>query len=312
MDKLIGLAPMEGVLDPLLRDIISAAIPIDYCTTEFVRVTDKVTPPHIFYKYAPELLTKSKTSSGTPLLVQLLGGKPEWMALNAEEAFKLGAYGIDLNFGCPAKTVNRHDGGAALLQKPERLYNVISVVKERVGKDKHVSAKIRLGFEDKSLVKEIATACSDAGATWITVHARTKKEGYKPPAHWHYIKEIKELSAVPVLANGDIWTLEDYKKCSETSGCSDVMIGRGLLRNPLLAQEIKANREWDVVEKQNHLINLMKTYLLRASELYGEEIACGRIKQWLKMASYPKQDFFEEKFHAVKRFKSAKLILKKL
>ena len=115
---LIGLAPMEGVLDPLMRKVITEVSHVDYCTTEFIRITDKLLPDHVFFRYAPELNNKSLTDSKTPVLVQLLGGKPDWMAKNALRAKELGAFGIDINFGCPAKTVNRHDGGASLLKDP--------------------------------------------------------------------------------------------------------------------------------------------------------------------------------------------------
>jgi tRNA-dihydrouridine synthase C len=310
----IGLAPMEGVLDPLMRRIITAKAQVDFCSTEFVRVTDKVLPEHMFFRYAPELSNKSRTESGTPVLVQILGGKPEWMAKNAKRALDAGAYGIDVNFGCPAKTVNRHDGGASLLKDPTRLYDCISTIKNEVGKDAHVSAKVRLGFSDKSLIKEIAIACSEAQASWITIHARTKMESYRPPAHWHCIREMKEVSTIPVFANGDIWNLEAYKKCQIESGCDDVMIGRGLLRNPFLAQEIKENAELDQNFKNQELLKMMSEYLEIGVSVYGEHAALGRIKQWLKMAFYPENVFFENLFLKVKNKKcqiEARLLFEK-
>ena len=258
---LIGLAPMEGVLDPLMRRIITAQSQVDFCSTEFIRITDKVLPEHTFFRYAPELSNDSKTDAGTPVLVQILGGKPDWMAKNALRALELGAYGIDINFGCPAKTVNRHDGGASLLKKPDRLYTTIKTIKDFVGADKHVSAKVRLGFSDKSLIKEIAIACSEAKATHITIHARTKVESYKPPAHWHCIKEMKSVSSIPVFANGDIWDLDAYKKCKKESACDNVMIGRGLMRNPFLAQEIKEKKELPEGFKNQELLKMMCSYL---------------------------------------------------
>ena len=296
----VGLAPMEGVLDPLMRKIITAKAQVDFCSTEFVRVTDKLLPEHMFYRFAPELSNNSKTDSGTPVLVQILGGKPDWMALNAKRALKAGAHGIDVNFGCPAKTVNRHDGGASLLKDPTRLYDCLSKIKNEVGDGKHVSAKVRLGFVDKSLIKEIAIACSEAKASWITIHARTKLESYKPPAHWHCIKEMKEVSTIPVFANGDIWDLEAYKRCQVESGCDDVMIGRGLMRNPFLAQEIKEDRELNQNFKNLELLKMMSEYLENGVGVYGEHAALGRIKQWLKMASHPTNIFFEDLFLKVK------------
>lgn len=302
---LIGLAPMEGVLDPLMRKLITQVAKVDYCTTEFIRVTDRLLPDHQFYKYAPELNESSKTDSGTPVLTQLLGGKPDWIAQNALKAKSLGAFGIDLNFGCPARTVNRHDGGASLLKNPERLFNIISEVKNSVGKDFHVSAKVRLGFSDKSLFLEIAQACSEAQATWLTVHARTKEEGYRPPAHWHLIKDMKKVCQIPIFANGDIWSLKDYQKCAEESECTDVMIGRGLVRNPFLAEEIKLNQEFLQEAKEQKIFKLMIKYLEEGRFIYGENVALGRIKQWLKMAAHPSGEIFKKTFEDLKTITKA-------
>ena len=302
----IGLAPMEGVLDPLMRQIITKDSPLDYCTTEFIRVTDKKIPDHVFYRYAPELNNDSKTASGVPVLVQLLGGKPQWMSLNARRAFELGACGIDINFGCPAKTVNRHDGGASLLKDPQRLYDTISTIKSVLPKDFHVSAKVRLGFSDKSKVLEISQACTDAQATWLTVHARTKDEGYKPPAHWSFINEMRSVSKIPIFANGDIWSLKEYTECKMASGCENVMIGRGLLRNPYLAEEIKNQKAFDALERSQKTIGLILDYSFLGKSLYGEFKAINRVKQWLRLCSHPEQTFFTELFNKAKKASSIK------
>ncbi len=307
---IIGLAPMEGVLDPLMRKFITQVSCVNYCSTEFVRVTDKVLPKNTFLRYAPELNNGSKTESGTPVLVQLLGGQPQWMAENASLALSLGASGIDINFGCPAKTVNRHDGGASLLKSPQRLFNTISVIRKKIGSDIHLSAKVRLGFSDKSKILDISRACSDAGASWLTVHARTKDEAYKPPAHWHLIKKMKEVSSIPVLANGDIWDLKAYKKCVQESGCTDVMIGRGLIRNPFLASEIKKNTELNGDFKNQSTLKLIIAYLNEAQFVYGEKTALGRIKQWVKICSHPKNLFFKNLFEEIKKIQTAKKVVK--
>ena len=109
------LAPMEGVTDWAMRDLLTEVGGIDQCVTEFLRITDTLMPPSVFEKNCPELKTGSRTRSGTPVFIQLLGGQAEPLAMDAARAVDLGALGIDLNFGCPAPTVNRHDGGATLL-----------------------------------------------------------------------------------------------------------------------------------------------------------------------------------------------------
>ena len=157
--SIVCLAPMEGVVDGLMRQLLTAFNPFDYCVTEFVRVTDRKVPKHIFYKIAPELKQSGKTLSGIPVIIQLLGQNPDWMAENAVLATELGAPGIDLNFGCPAKTVNKSKGGAVLLKEPDTIFKIVSSVRNSITDTRiPVSAKVRLGFDDNSLFNEIIDA----------------------------------------------------------------------------------------------------------------------------------------------------------
>jgi tRNA-dihydrouridine synthase C len=237
----IQLAPMEGVLDWVLRELLSEVGGLDRMVTEFVRVTDKLLPDHVFYRYAPELHNGGCTRRGVPVFVQLLGGQSDPMATNAARVVELGALGVDLNFGCPAKTVNRHDGGAALLKEPSRIYEVTRAVRAAVAPTVPVTAKVRLGFDHKDFHREIACAVHEAKADHIVVHARTKAEMYTPPAHWEYLASMQAAApALPFLANGEIWSVEDYRLCRQASGLSRVALGRGLVRRPWLARAIRA------------------------------------------------------------------------
>jgi len=296
------LAPMEGVVEHHVRDILTAIGGLDGCVTEFIRVTDQKLPYKVFYKYAQELETDSKTPNGTPVKVQLLGSKPEPMAINALELVKYGAKSIDLNFGCPAKTVNSHEGGACLLRTPDRVYNIIKAVRDAVPKDIPVSAKIRLGFEDRSTYMENASAVESAGADELTVHARSKADGYKPPAYWHYIADIKAKLKIPVIANGEIWTVEDYIRCREQSRCEDVMLGRGLLSCPDLARQIKAHLNNEDYQPLTwpEICQMLFDYYQKTTPLYDERNCGNRVKQWLMYLSrqYPQAQLF---FDDVKR-----------
>lgn len=292
MTPFLQIAPMEGVVDPVLREMLTAVGGLDRAVTEFVRVTDRPLPDHVFYKYAPELLNGGRTASGVPVYVQLLGGQPETLAENAARLVELGAPGIDLNFGCPAKTVNRHDGGATLLKNPERLFDVISAVKAAVGDRAPVTAKVRLGFMDKSLHREIAQAVSDAGAAQLVVHARTKEEGYRPPAHWEFIASMKSVCHVPLVANGDIWTLEDYLRCREITGVDDVALGRGLVARPDLARQIKARMNGISYQPLTWIdvrTRFLPAFIEKSVEARGEGFAVPRLKQMLKLLgrTYP-------------------------
>lgn len=279
---------MEGVIDPVVRKMMATFSGVDLLVTEFIRVTDKLLPDHVFHKVYPELLQQASVG-GVSVIPQLLGGQAEPMAENAHRLTELGAPAIDLNFGCPAKTVNRHDGGASLLQKPERLYNIISTIRRSVSIP--ISAKVRLGFMDKSLHQEIALAVSEAQARWLTVHARTKIEGYQPPAHWEFIASMKEVSKIPVIANGDIWSIADYLRCRDISGCQDVALGRGMLANPLLALQIKSlyrkshlssetlpKMDWSFVQTQ-----WLPQFLDSSKRYKNEHYALTRGKQFIKL-----------------------------
>lgn len=301
-DRLL-LAPMEGVVDWILRDLYTRHFGgIDLCVTEFVRVTDRLLPESEFYKYCPELKNSAgKTSAGVPVLLQLLGGVPSTMAENAQRAVELGALGIDLNFGCPAKTVNRHDGGATLLKNPERLFQVISAVRKAVPRTHPVAAKVRLGFSDKSLCQEIALAAEAGGASWLTVHARTRDEGYRPPAHWEYLAQMRQAIKIELIGNGEIWSPEDYHRCRQISGCRHIMIGRGLISRPDLAQLIKTqsmislrdlssplskSKNWEEYGPQ------LYDFIQMSSSNKSPHFALCRAKQWIKFLgkSFPKAE----------------------
>lgn len=289
MKKLtLHLAPMEGVTDFVLRDLVTSQGGIDYCTTEFLRVTDKLHPKSVFLKYCPELLTNSRTRSGTPVSVQLLGGQAGPLAENAHRAYEMGAYAIDLNFGCPAKTVNRHDGGAALLKSCDRIFNIIKEVRTAVPTTTPVTAKIRLGFDSPEACLENAKAAEEAGATHLTVHCRTKMDGYKPPAHWQWIPRIREVaSRIPIIANGDIFSVEDYQRCAEITNCTQFMIGRGIMSDPFLFLKIKtiANIENSQPQTSAELCltnDLIQLFFDRSTDYINAHFATARTKQWLR------------------------------
>ncbi|WP_299493737.1 tRNA-dihydrouridine synthase [uncultured Shewanella sp.] len=280
---------MEGVVDDLMRDILSAINPYDLMVTEFIRVVAQKLPDRVFYRLCPELLNEGKTPSGTPVRVQLLGQHPEWMAENAIKAVELGSHGIDANFGCPAKMVNRNKGGAVLLQYPEQLYQIVKAMRQAVPIAQPVTAKIRLGYEDKSLFMENAHAIYEAGATEIAVHARSKVDGYKPPAYWEYITQIKQELPIPVIANGEIWSQEDALRCMKITQCNDIMIGRGAISLPNLAACIKmSSKPYDWKQTLALMLDYTQKELTgRKSDYYP-----GRIKQWFTYLNrqYPEAD----------------------
>ena len=317
----VVLAPMEGVLDHLMRDLLTKVGGYDLCVTEFVRVVEQTISDRAFFRACPELKNANAygctTQAGTPVRVQLLGQHPHCMADNAAKVIELGSHGIDINFGCPAKMVNKNRGGAVLLKDPEDLYQIVSAVKKAVPEDEIVSAKIRLGYEDKSLAIENAQAIEAAGANELTVHARTKVEGYRPPAHWQWIAKIKQNITIPVIANGDIFNQADAQKCREVSTCSDIMVGRGALMLPNLAHVIKQEGTLTSNSKHQTSITAMPWHEVQAllldytqCETYGDKSKYypNRIKQWLK---YLKLQYVEADslFQEIRTMKTAQEII---
>jgi tRNA-dihydrouridine synthase C len=278
----ILLAPMEGVVDAVMRDLLCAIGGIDICVTEFIRINDQLLPDKVFYKRCPELYNNSLTkSSNTPVRVQLLGGKPQVIAENAASVASLGASAIDLNFGCPAKTVNNSDGGASLLKEPRRVHDIIAATRAAVPNHIPVTAKIRLGFNDRSLYLDNALAAYEAGANELTVHARSKADGYKPPAYWEYIADITQAIPITVNANGDIWNLDDLKRCREVTGCTDFMLGRGLLSCPDLALQIKA---WHRGEQTSHNVDSAGAYTTAPGDIITAKTLPHQAMTWEQLS----------------------------
>ena len=298
------LAPMEGVVDDLMREILSAINPYDLMVTEFVRVVDQLLPEKVFYRICPELQTGGQTLSGTPVRVQLLGQEPNWMAENAVRAIELGSKGVDVNFGCPAKMVNRSNGGAVMLQYPEQLYNVVKAMRDAVPSEQPVTAKIRLGFNDKSLYMENALAIYEAGASELAVHARSKVDGYKPPAYWEYITDINNKLPIPVIANGEIWNRNDAERCMQVTGCDSIMVGRGAISLPNLAAHIKG----DAAFSWQQALELMLNYTDRELEGRKSTYYPARIKQWFGYLNR-QYDEADELFRELRVYKTAEEII---
>ena len=276
------LAPLEGLTDPLMRQILTQIAhdlgrPYDWSVSEFIRVTHYPLPAHVFYKYVPELYTNGKTTNGTPIHVQLLGNNPKTMSKSAVTGVSTGACAIDLNFGCPAKTVNHHKGGSVLLDEPDTLHTIISAVRKAVPAHIPVSAKIRLGYADKGKMHDIGQAVKSANASWLTIHARTKVQGYKPPAYWDKIAPFTELG-LPIIANGEIWHAKDAHNCMIQANTPHLMLGRGVVTRPDLVASIEHG---DTVLTWAELLPYQITFLNDDTD--NQSGLIGRYKQWLGM-----------------------------
>ena len=280
---MLVLAPMEGLLDFVLRDILTRAGGIERCVSEFIRVTNTVLPARVFERIVPELHHGGRTFAGVPVRPQLLGSDPACLADNAAVLASLGPFGVDLNFGCPAKVVNRHGGGAALLEDPELLHRILCAVRAAVPAHMPVSAKMRLGLHDDLRAEECALALEAGGAGELVVHARTKADAYRPPAYWERIADIRAVVKIPVIANGEIWNVEDALRCRRLSGCSDLMLGRGMVTDPGLALAISAGPAGDgaPVIAWPSLLPLVADFWQLVRTRLDRKKQAGRLKQWL-------------------------------
>lgn len=301
----IFMAPMEGVVDYHLRKIYTAIGGIDCFVTEFVRIGDAPLPEKVFKRYSPELMTPLDQ----PVRVQLLGSNPSALAYNARKAALLGAPGIDLNFGCPAKTVNKNRGGACLLVEPNLLFDIVKAVRTAVPSEIPVTAKIRLGYHAREHYVDNAQAIAEAGANELTVHARSKADGYVPPAYWKCIGEIREAVPIPIIANGEIWSLDDYWRCKEESGCVDVMLGRGLLAQPGLARSIRADLGFTPTQSLEwcQMLPILRDFHASTVNHYPIKHCGNRLKQWLMYLRrhYPQATIL---FDRIKRSRDPRLI----
>lgn len=244
--EVIALAPMDGVTDAVTRDLITdynrgpdGRTAVSLCASEFVRVTAEPGSQKVLLRDVPELRGDGRTPAGVPVFVQLLGGQPAPMAETARRAVELGARGIDINFGCPAKTVNRHDGGATLLKFPERMTRIVAAVREAIAERVPLSVKIRTGWDSHARVSELALAAERGGAQFLTIHGRTRMELYKPPANLRALASAREAVCIPVIANGDLFEPQDFAKAKVRSGCDAFMVGRGAMAQPNLFCQVR-------------------------------------------------------------------------
>jgi len=273
---------MEGLLDFVLRDVLTRVGGVDRCVSEFIRITNTLLPEKTFERIVPELHNGGNTWAGVPVRPQLLGSDPVCLAENAARLATLGPHGVDLNFGCPAKVVNRHGGGAALLEDPELLTRIVAAVRRAVPAHMPVSAKMRLGLHDDRRAEECALALQEGGAQEIVVHARTKADAYRPPAYWERIADIRAVVRIPIIANGEIWNLEDAHRCRLVSGCDSIMVGRGMVTDPGLAVQIRSDLAGtEPALPWQALVPLIGDFWQVVRSRLERRQQAGRLKQWL-------------------------------
>ncbi len=307
MSKII-LAPMQGLCDDVMRDLLTRIGGFDECVSEFVRITHTVHSRQTWLRHVPEIAMNNQTVAGVPCTVQILGSDAEMMAQNALEAVRFGANKIDVNFGCPAPTVNKHKGGAILLQEPDLVHDIVKTLRDRLPESIPLTAKMGLGYENKDFALENAQAIASGGAAVLTVHARTKVEGYEPPAHWAWVRKIQQVVDIPVVANGDVFSLDDFVGIQRESGCEQIMLGRGAVMRPDLARQIRqfeCGESVQVAEFNDEVMDWIRLFFdLCLAKESNNKYPVARLKQWLGMMKkvYPEA---QQLFDAIRILKDA-------
>lgn len=233
----VMLAPMAGVTDVVFRGLVRRWAPESLICTEMISSNGLV------YSKRFDAPILDKTITDHPIAYQLAAHRIEVLLEAARTIIRdKNPDTIDLNMGCPVKKITGNFEGCALMKEPELAYKLISSLTKALAEDgtpTPVTVKFRLGWDSTSMnYLEFGKMCQDAGAAMVTLHARTRAQGYQPGCKWEAFGELKEALEIPVIANGDIVTLNDALTVMNDYGVDGVMIGRGTLGQPWLIGEI--------------------------------------------------------------------------
>jgi nifR3 family TIM-barrel protein len=268
------LAPMEGVGDSIFRKAINLVGGFDEAVRDFLRVPSNAHVKSLAKAYDPKELGNTK------LAVQIMGSDPDLMAEMACELETLGAFRIDVNCGCPSNTVTGRGAGSSLLKDPSFLHDVVKSVVKAVKIP--VTVKMRSGYDDTSLFEENLLAAQDANVKYITLHPRTKVDGYTPPAKWELIAQAKSILKIPVVGNGDILTVQNAVDMLRQTNCDALMIGRGCVIDPFIFKKIKAHFANEPFEfNRKDLLEYLNAYLNNLYKDMPLKIQIGKMKQLL-------------------------------
>ena len=292
LPKQVFLAPMAGITDKPMRRMVHAKSGGDVAL-----ISEMVAINALSRKNAKTYRIADVRDEPYPVIVQLVGADEVFFADAAQLAEELGAAGIDINMGCPVRKIITGGAGSALMKNPEQAAKIIKSVKNAVKLP--VSVKFRKGWDNNSVnATDFAKMCEASGADFITVHGRTRAQGYSGTADWNIIKEVKSAVKIPVVGNGDVTSPQSAAEMIKQTGCDGVMIGRAALGAPWLTGEIaKYLKTGSLPQKQpaQEVKNTLLKHISLLTEYYGEKLALALSRKYVC--------WYSKNFHDAKRFR---------
>lgn len=231
---ILALAPMQDVTDLPFWKLMTAYGGADVYYTEYFRVH----PTSNLEKWIAESITKNPT--GKPVIAQMIGNDIPSLVRTAKELQQYPIVGVDLNLGCPAPVVYRKCAGGGLLREPKRVDGILGALREAVSVK--FTVKTRIGFDSPDVFDELLPIFARHSLDLLTVHGRTVKEMYRTEVHYDYIARAVEAVPCPVLANGNIYSASKAQEVLAQTRARGLMIGRGVIRNPWLFQQIRQHQ----------------------------------------------------------------------
>ena len=258
-------SPLSGVTDLVFRRLVRRYAPESMMYTEMVHASQ--------VRHLDELPQMMEVDPNErPISIQLFDCRPDFLAEAAQRAVEEGANTVDINMGCPVNKITKKGGGSSLLRQPEVAEAIVRSVVGAV--DVPVTVKTRIGWDDNEInILDFAKRMEDAGAAMITVHARTRAQGYNGRAKWEWIAKVKQILSIPVIANGDIISVESAVECLRLTGADGVMCSRGTLGYPFLVGEIDSFLKTGKVQPGANIIQRLecaKEHLKALGEYKGQ------------------------------------------
>lgn len=289
-------APMEGITDECYRNLILDSYPEwDSVSCDFLRVPNPSPYPkkHILKHYGNKIYADPIKRSKN--IYQILTSPGAYTEKTVEDIKALGFEWLDLNLGCPSKTVCKNQGGSFLLSEPEKLRKIIKTIRAHF--DHTFTCKIRVGYEDDSNFESILKMLEAEGVDAIKIHARTRVQLYKGVANWDYIEQAVKMVKIPIIGNGDIWNTKDIERFFDQTNCHSIMLARSALKTPWLAKLYKENLQESNYERAINIKNYFKSFYEATADYQRDEVA--RIKRMKSVSRYLFDDMNEGE--AIKR-----------